>query len=125
MHSKHVSQIMDNTQCNCDARLLWLSYTFHAFPFFYHKYTVTQYIKKSAYTTSKIHTLPQIKLLLGSLKNGRMPYSPFPFLHLFYSTPAPSSLRQPPYSRVKITIINISMNSLTRQTWEQRKKKAW
>jgi len=70
--------------------------------------------KNQAYTTSKIHTQPQNKLLLGSQKDAGC-LTHVPFLCLFYSTTAPSSLHQPASSRAKITISNISTNRLTKQ----------
>lgn len=82
MHSIIVSQTMDNTQCNCDGRLLHLSHTFkesRLFMVFIINTLLYNTLKYQTYTTSKIHTLPQIKLMLGSKEDGGCLTHMFPF----------------------------------------------
>jgi hypothetical protein len=115
MHSIDVAKTMDNTQCNCDTNLLWLSYTFKESWLFMVSIINTllpNKLKKSSiyYYTHCLKT----NFCLGHRKMEDALLN-VPFLCLFHSTTAPSSLCQPALSRAKITITNISVNRLTRQ----------
>ena len=118
IHSKNVSQTTDNTQCNCDAKLLWLSYTFKEpglIMVFIINTLLPNILKKSSiYYQQNTHTASK-QTFAWVTERWRMPYSHVPFRCLCYSTTAPSSLRQQASSTAKITITKISLNRLTRQ----------